>query len=1038
MSPAVRERAGTAAPVRTSDAEIVARIAAAVHRPFAAAWRDHEETGWRQIRRALNGAAAAHERALEEFAAAAEAVSRADGRAGADGVEDVLAEYRRRVARRVLKPLHVVLARTSLAVPLHRSLAAAAAKAREAVRGLPELAVAPVAPDALAVRAGLGLGVAAVAKRLCARALRPVAWRREVHEVAVSRVALRHLERDVLPRQRLAFRRGQRGRAGWLGRAERAWSEWTRAVLLPPPGRRPGESPERTGAAGALLAAARRLQGELEGLRDEVAAASGGAAGVDFARPSGTLAAEVAVAGTFVAPSPRGDPPARDDEDLAGRWDAWANESAARLELHRSLLAVRTAADAIRRRLTDRWDETGQAVERVLDGVKAALDEGLERAGSYPEDPGRLGPALSAGRERTLRALGRRAARLDDFESFARAMADSAEEAVEDLEAIFLRLPEVAVHDLPEADETVRRPGTGARPVPMREFAAQAFDALRMERIRTAPSVAAEAFERARSEVSELRQVAAYGFEAAIAELAEGADEAPAHALVLVTDGLSRAAAKTAVARTALREGAAAAKARAGCEVADGTERLVRRATADRLLGGYLDARTYLAAEVARDWKRLRGRAARRGARISARIRTLGARLRSVLNALGARPAARKTSGPGENTLASAAEFVRTLPVVYRRLFAFEPVTDPRFLAGRDDELDEVAACWTRWKAGGPGSLVVVASPGAGVTSFLNIVPARIAEEAPRAVRRTLRERIREEADLAARVAAWLGLGEAGCLDELAGKVSESASGSIPSLVVLESAEHLHLRAPGGGRLFRRFVTFVSETESRVFWIVSLTSSAWQLLRAREPTFASDLRRLPLEPLGPGGLRQAIASRHLRSGLPLRYAEPRAGAAALRTRAHRIRKRDRREESIEKDYFERLHRASQGSVRLALFHWLRTADFTTAEGSLLVRPLEPLRPPTDPLDLTLCFALKAFLDHGTLTEDEYREVLRASATECAHTLRSLEKHHFIAPSGHRQGGAGSPGRSAPAVRYRIRPLMTGAVVAHLRSRNILH
>ena len=1031
MSPATQEHAGSASPM--TDAEITGRIAAAVQEPFAAAWRDHEEAGWRQIRRTLQKVVDAHERALAEFAAGADAVA---GSGDAAGGEDVLADYRRQVARHVLRPLHVVLRHTSLAVPLYRSLMAATDRAREAVQELPERVVAPVAPDALAVSAGLG--AAAAVKRLCARALHPVVWRHEVHEVAVSSLGRRHLQRDVLPHQHRAFRHSQRGRAGWLGRVERAWSAWVEAMLLPPKGRQPGESREDTDAAQACLAAARELQSELEGLRDGITRASGREAGEDFGRPSGTLAATVAVAGTFVASGPTGEPVGPDAEGLAGSWDAWAGESAARLELYRSLLATRAAADAICRRLMDAWDETTHTIEEVLDRVKGTLDEGLERAGRLPESPERLRPSLSAEQERTLRELSQLAANLEDFASFAHAMTGKAEQAVEDLEATCLQLPEVTLHNLPDAGEVIRRPRTDARAVLTREFAVQAFDTLRMERIRTAPSVVAEASERVRSEIGELGQVAAYGFQAAIEELADGMADAPAHALVLVTDGLSRGGFKVEVATGALHEGLVAAKRRVRSEVVDGVEHLVRRVTADRLVAGYLDARTYLATEVAQDWKRLQGRAVQRGLRISAALRTLGNRIRPVLSVLGIRPPVQRTADRTENTLASAAEFVRTLPVVYQRLFAFEPVTDPQLLAGRDDELDEVLACWERWKAGGPGSLLVIASPGAGVTSFLNILSTRLADEAPRGARRTLRERIRAEADLSARLASWLGLGEAGTLDELACKVLESPSGSIPRLIILESAEHLHMRAPGGGRLFRRFLTFVSRTESRVFWIVSLTSSAWQLLRTREPVFASDMPRLALEPLGPSELRQAIAARHLRSGLPLQYVEPRAGTDALRTRARRIHKSDRQQELIEKDYFERLYRASLGSIRLALFHWMRSADFTTVDGSLLVRPLEPLSPPTDLLDLTQSFALKAILDHGTLTSGEYCEVLRTPAAECAHTLRSLDENHFIVAASSGEGEPEPPGNSTPGVRYRLRPLMTGAVIAHLRSRNILH
>lgn len=1014
-----------------SDAEITAGIAAAVHAPFAAVWRDHEEDGWRQIGRVVQQAADAHAAALAAFAAGTEAASNPGD--GADA-EEVLADYRRRAARSVLRPVHTVLRHNALAVPLHRSLRAAAKQARDAVAGLPELAVAPLAPDAL-TRGG-GLGVAAAVKRLWARALRPLVWRRENHEVEVASLALRHLEGDMLPCQQRAFRDGQRGRAGWLGRVERAWSAWTRTVLLPPKGGQAGDSRENEDAAQVCLAAARELQGELEGLRDGITSASGREAGEDFGSLAGTLGARVAVAGTMAAPVPAEVRHKDGGERLAADWDRWAEEAAGRLELCRGLLSMRSAADAIRQRLMDRWDETARTVDAVLERIEAVLEEGTARAARLAEDPNRLGPRLSAEQERTLRALDRTAADLEEPASFVHAMTGTAEEAVQDVEARCLQLPEVTVHDLPESDKTIRRPGTDVRSVPTREFGAQAFDTLRMERIRTAPSETAEALERVRIEVLELCQVASYAFQAAAAELADAEGDASARALVPVTDGLSRAAAKAAVARGVLYDGMAAAGQRVLDEVRDGLEHLVRRVTADRFVAGYLDARTYLATEVAGDWKRLRGRALQLGLRISAALRTLGARLRPVLNALGMRSTAQQTADPGENTLASAAEFVRTLPVVYQRLFAFEPVTDQRFLAGRDDELAEVAACRARWKAGGPGSLLVIAPPGSGITSFLNIVAARLARETPSGVRQTLRERFREEADLAARLATWLGLARAESLGGLARAVEESPAGSIPRLVIIEGAEHLHIRAPGGGLLFRRFLAFVSRTESRLFWIVSLNTSAWQLLRTREPALSTDLQRLLLEPLGPGELREAITARHLRSGLPLQYVEPRTGTVALRTRAHRVHRGDRQQKLIEKDFFERLHRASLGSIRLALFHWLRSADFTTAEGRLLVRPLKPLGPPTGLLDLTRCFALKAILDHGTLSAAEYCEVLRTSMTECAHTLRALQDDHFI--TGTDDGDPQSPGGPPSAARYRLRSLMTGAVIAHLRSRNILH
>ena len=84
------------------------------------------------------------------------------------------------------------------------------------------------------------------------------------------------------------------------------------------------------------------------------------------------------------------------------------------------------------------------------------------------------------------------------------------------------------------------------------------------------------------------------------------------------------------------------------------------------------------------------------------------------------------------------------------------------------------------------------------------------------------------------------------------------------------------------------------------------------------------------------------------------------------------------------------------------------------------------------------FVLKAILDHGTLTVAEYCDVARASEPESLHLFRSMEYLRVIEAVTDAAGAiAEDEGRTRTA-RYRIRPIMIGAVMAHLRSRNILH
>ena len=221
-----------------------------------------------------------------------------------------------------------------------------------------------------------------------------------------------------------------------------------------------------------------------------------------------------------------------------------------------------------------------------------------------------------------------------------------------------------------------------------------------------------------------------------------------------------------------------------------------------------------------------------------------------------------------------------------------------------------------------------------------------------------------------------------------------------------------------------------------------MTSTAWQLVEKRAPAFVHDIERVTLGELSPEALRKAVLARHRLSGLPLRFAEPHDRGALLRRRARRLRGPGKQENLIESDFFQRLHRVSRGSPRLALFYWLRSADFASTAGSLLVQPLSTLESGIENLDRAQSFALKAILDHGTLTVDEYCDVARNSSAESLHILRSLEEHRVIekvpATAREKPPVEKVAGDSADGPRYRIRALMIGAVAAHLRSRNILH
>ena len=1022
-------------PVTMADADIVASISAAVHEPFAEVWRRYEADVWLPIRGVMEEAAAAHKRALA-------AVN------GGQDASEALARYRELVSDDVVEPLRAALTGRAPATALEESLASAAAGARVSAAELPAMLQAPASRSTAASVSGVG--AIRTLKRAAARVLGPVVWRGRVRRVPVARLARQHLDQVVLRDQANTFRRSQRDRAEWLGRLERAWADWAAAVLQPalpadesvPSADSVAEEPPAAETP-THRAAGVRLQSELQALIDEVERIAGSAGSVDFGQLEESLAASVAVAGTFAADPPSSRPGPGRQRELAVQWDAWAEGAAARLELYRGLVAMRRDVEVILGELRRDWSRAVRKADAVLAEVAAELGRSRERATRLSTSDEGLPSILETERQRTDAALEHLGGALPEPAAVFETLTATVEEAIHGLDEVRERMTgALALHDIPAPGDPPRKPTENPRTVRLREAFLHAFDLLRRERMRAAPLAVREAMHRVRSEVAELQEVSGYGYEAAVAEAKDRRDPDAPDPAALVVNGLSRAGNKAAAARELLREARVTAESRVAAEIGSGSRQLIEQATADRMTAGYLEARTALSAGLARAWNRTRRLSGQAAARAAAAVSWALGFLRPLSATMGLGPSARTVVDRREHSLAYTEEYPAALPVVYRRLFSLEPLTDARLLAGRDDALAAVEAARARRANGEARSLVVIASPGAGVTSFLNVVTSRLSEEAQGGVRQRFTTRLHKEAHLAECLTGWLGLGDAPDLDSLAERVLEAPPGSVPGFVILEATEHLHMRAPGGGRLLERLLTFMSRTESRVFWIAAMTSTAWQLVEKRAPAFMHDIERVTLGELSPEALRQAVLARHRLSGLPLHFAEPHDRGAALRRRARRLRGSGKQEGLIESDYFQRLHRVSRGSPRLALFYWLRSADFASTAGSLLVQPLSTLESGIENLDREQSFALKAILEHGTLTVGEYSDVARNTSTESLHILRSLEECRVIetvpAAVGEKPSAEKGAGDNAARPRYRIRPLMVGAVTAHLRSSNILH
>jgi len=245
----------------------------------------------------------------------------------------------------------------------------------------------------------------------------------------------------------------------------------------------------------------------------------------------------------------------------------------------------------------------------------------------------------------------------------------------------------------------------------------------------------------------------------------------------------------------------------------------------------------------------------------------------------------------------------------------------------------------------------------------------------------------------------------------------------------------------GGTALGTRILDFLSQTDTRVLWIATTTDAAWQFIEASEPAAARLVARHRLDPLDRTELEELIMTRHQRSGLGLSFEMPdETNSPILSRRLRAIDDQDRRQALLRTEFFDRLHDVCGQNVMLALFYWFRSVTLDVDAATLRVRPLQPVSfDVLDTLPLPHAFALKALLEHGTLTVEELSSVLGVSPATGRSLLETLGNALVIAPAERVEGpGVFQFASIEYETRYRIRPLLIHPVTRVLRSRNIVH
>lgn len=353
------------------------------------------------------------------------------------------------------------------------------------------------------------------------------------------------------------------------------------------------------------------------------------------------------------------------------------------------------------------------------------------------------------------------------------------------------------------------------------------------------------------------------------------------------------------------------------------------------------------------------------------------------------------------------------LPAIYQRLFRFEAVQDPRFLVGREREMEAIAEARSFWEAGRPASLIIVGQRGSGKTSLLNCALQR-SLDGLEIIRDEFKERLITEEQLRQFLADSFGAPDP---SELENFLAEHRR-----VIVLEELERIFLRQVGNYAAIRSLQRLIAATCSSTLWILVTNGVAFQFLDAAVKLSDNFSHRINASTATRDDLKQAILLRHNLSGLRLQYLPPNSQSDSW---LNRLKKRFRGERDPEEIFFDELAKESSGVYRTAFKIWLGQIESAQA-GTLYMKPLEhtDLTPIANDLDIDDLFTLVAILQHGSLTAEEHATIFQKNLFASRSQIDELLSREIIEQD---------PGRSG----FRVRPEAMRLVKETLYRRNML-
>jgi hypothetical protein len=342
------------------------------------------------------------------------------------------------------------------------------------------------------------------------------------------------------------------------------------------------------------------------------------------------------------------------------------------------------------------------------------------------------------------------------------------------------------------------------------------------------------------------------------------------------------------------------------------------------------------------------------------------------------------------NYLAETERRIAELPLIYRKLYSFEPLQDKRYLTGRSTSISRFRKSWANWEKGLFSNTIYIGERGSGKTSMINMTKD-IPDPAIERIVVSMNFTISDTSILLHELCTALSLDSAGNTEDFILSVDQLPDRKI---VILEGFQNLYLRNINGFDAIENFLLILSRTSDKIFWVVTSSRYAWNYLDKVLNTSEYFTDIIYCDRLSGMEIRELILNRHAMSGYDLKF-EVNTQVANSRAYKKLGGNEELQQNYLTDRYFDDLSEIAEGNATIAIIYWLRSVGATDTS-RIFISPLEERRVQlSNDLSEDALFTLAAILIHDDLTVGQLAQVLNISSSRSRLLLSRMKSRSIL-------------------------------------------